>query len=482
MTKPQHEQDYRKLDGLVRAHGEPCNDEPCNCHWHSALTRLRDEAAKVPGLEAWREEMLHTLTLGLDYTPKSEEAPARLAGIITDAESAEQRAVTAESERDAARQEVDDWKDASGLERGGSPEHVGPAHLRADLRKRDEEMSVLRERVATLEASNKNLADGLANAADDAEACRGILQASLHNESVQAALDATEGWAFASETQQDAAHVRVAVARVRARADAAEARVNALEAQLRATEREKRAVDEHVAKLSARLENADEALAAADDQQRRTSQPPPAPAQGTSDAWIEAEGVALDAFERALARREPLSQALEYALATMRVSTPPALVEAVGQFIHEVDAALPVDGEVRQERFWSARDALRAAHASAVAAVKSKPPPTRGSIQDTGARVVRGLRNLVAMRLLSGRWVAEAQRLADDLDSALAAYDAAKGGHVETLDKARVAEVLRDRKNTPKDEGDDDFNRGWEAAFDIVARDLGLTLNVGGGK
>lgn len=54
---------------------------------------------------------------------------------------------------------------------------------------------------------------------------------------------------------------------------AAEGRVTALEAQLRAAEREKRAVEEHAAKLAARLEDADEALASVDEQHRRQNTP-----------------------------------------------------------------------------------------------------------------------------------------------------------------------------------------------------------------
>lgn len=72
------------------------------------------------------------------------------------------------------------------------------------------------DRCAELEKSNKRMADGLANACEDATACRAILEAATHAESVEDALKATEGWQRMSEVQQDAAYVRVAIARLRA--------------------------------------------------------------------------------------------------------------------------------------------------------------------------------------------------------------------------------------------------------------------------
>lgn len=93
-------------------------------------------------------------------------------------------------------------------------------------------VSALQARVTELEGANERLADGLANASEDADACRGILRAALHNEPVKDALAATVAQAYASETQQDAAHVRVAVARLRERVEHSEAERDALRAQV----------------------------------------------------------------------------------------------------------------------------------------------------------------------------------------------------------------------------------------------------------
>jgi hypothetical protein len=69
----------------------------------------------------------------------------------------EQRAVLAfiaalEAERDEALEEIDRWKEGCGLiGREGDPARVTPAHLAADLQKRDREEHALRERVKALE-------------------------------------------------------------------------------------------------------------------------------------------------------------------------------------------------------------------------------------------------------------------------------------------------------------------------------------------
>ncbi|MBZ4402017.1 hypothetical protein [Myxococcus sp. AS-1-15] len=84
-------------------------------------------------------------------------------GAVARGNTSEDDLAKAESERDAARTEVDAWKDASGLERGGSPEHVGPDHLRADLKKRDDEAWALR-RLAEQRLAERNSTESEAEA------------------------------------------------------------------------------------------------------------------------------------------------------------------------------------------------------------------------------------------------------------------------------------------------------------------------------
>ncbi|WP_163869623.1 hypothetical protein [Myxococcus eversor] len=309
------------------------------------IEALTAEAAKVPGLEAWREEMLHTLARGLDYEPKAEEAATRLSGIITEAEVAEQRIVDVESERDAARQEVDEmdsaraqqaeralraeesakFNEARAAERNHFAARLNTAeHERDDargaMRLAAEERDRLAERVATLEREVR---------AQDEE------RLSIECDMTTAGVSVDDGLRDAMESL------------VRAR-DTAEARVKELEGLL-ATARTT-ALEEAAKMAQSEFDHGDESDRVRDvfanvvsAIRALKSQPAPAPAQGVE--WLTNTrtgkvhaivgrqalcGLLVwdnEVWQPPLASEKRCSRCESRAPAP----TPPALVEAVGE-------------------------------------------------------------------------------------------------------------------------------------------------------
>lgn len=270
MTKPQHEQDYETLKSALDS--APTGRWTSFQHNH-ALTRLHSEAAKVPGLEADNAAIKEQATkvlyvaIGLHALYRSDsrvesdgshealfaETHRLLSGAHPGAALLE-RLAKAESERDAARQEVARLNErVDGL----------TDSLKASLANTEEEQE-----------ANKRLADGLASAADDAASLRERV-ATLEEE--LATLTASEQGADAVAKEALAAE-RTAEARVKElEAKLAGARNAALE---EAASEVHKLLDTPAVGLSKRM-----ALTEAESNIRAlTSQPPPAPAKGERSA------------------------------------------------------------------------------------------------------------------------------------------------------------------------------------------------------
>lgn len=255
MTKPQYEQDYETArGGLESVFGEA----------YSALSRLHAEAAKVPGLEAQSEADRYAIHGALSWSGHwkvgYDQKPSRHVAALLE------RLAKAESERDAMQQEVDAWKDASGLERGGSPEHVGPDHLRADLSKRDEETTALRERVAMMGAQVEELKGELAEVKSEARDLN-----EMHDAAEARVKELTEKLASARDAALEEAASEV-----------------------------RKLLDTPAVGLSKRM-----ALTEAESNIRvLASQPPPAPAHGAKCKQCKGSGTDVDTDEEGGSRNE----------------------------------------------------------------------------------------------------------------------------------------------------------------------------------
>lgn len=259
-----------------------------------------------------------------------------------------ERLAKAESERDTARAEVDAWKDASGLERGGSPEHVGPDHLRADLKKRDDEAWALR-RLADQRLAERNATESEAEALRERVA---TLEREVHG------TDSLNPGAVGY------------LAMEKERADAAEARVKELTVRVEgafAALSQPACYPGDVRLACSFL--ADKPVDEMPQVRFGASQPPPAPAQvvmerigmptlATADARTRALHRALfDASEAGVDVRSAVAElnALE------TTPTPPALVDAVGTLLSLHDATTPLT----QREWFGTWGAVRAAYDAA---------------------------------------------------------------------------------------------------------------------
>lgn len=383
--RPQHEQAYEQ----ARA-GIDCTD-PYTCVGALAsLASLRDEAAKVP-------ELL-------------------------------ERLAKAESERDAARQERDEAREAfRGMTESRDAAVLSEAKAWAKLR---EEKAALRERVAALDGRIAHLVKDRNEELDRANAAEARvkeLEARL-KDAAQVELSLRNTLAGSLTSQPPPAPARADVW-----------------TELLVTAENMPEPLEHSHDFESGEHEEDcarcfwEGLQAKAKAVRATATQP-APAQGTSDARAKAEGAAREAFERALSRREPLTQALSDALAAMRATTAPPTPtqgvdrERLGQEVRAEWVAwareqsnpkpswlVPWEGLSEPDREVDRRIGERLF----LLGQRSTPTPP-ALVEAVGPRITPVERLVaVARRLASG---ASNRMVYEDLDAALAAYDAAKGG------------------------------------------------------
>ncbi|QQR47782.1 hypothetical protein JKA73_17765 [Myxococcus xanthus] len=347
----------------------------------AALSRLAAQAARVPGLLEWREKMLSALASGLDYTPAPEQAEGLLRVIITEADEFEQRAEAAESERDATKEllrsahtevaalqaqiangaagaaQLESERDAAQKDAarlagekadavlGASEQRARAERAEADLQAERTTTASLRERVATLEKDVAEVVNLLPD--EKRRAWKEHVRSAIAVEAgllagIRELLPDDYAW---TECPSEAVYL------LADRAEQADSELNDLRPEVeRLTKRD--------GELCADLSTAEARVKELEAENSRlrdfnagydkmtdtlmtlagvAPQPPPAPAQTTSDLWIAAEGTARAAYERALERREPTGNALsEGVRAALRVFTPtppPGLREAVGEVV-----------------------------------------------------------------------------------------------------------------------------------------------------
>lgn len=404
--KPQHEQDYETVRRRLSTEDSEA--------W-SSLSRLHTQAAKVPGLVAWREEMLHALSRGLDYTPKPEEAAARLAGVITDAEAAEQRAVDAESERDAARQEVEALRtnvaELDGKWREVMWQALGrdPAKEMGSMLIISREIDTLRERVATLEAEKSKAESYVEKLRLDISGHVGVIHKKLeHVRRLQDSLKTAE--ARAKELAAQLAkgrgvgvHVRVAPGKTEHKSTA------------------------YIRNHWAGLPPYDDVAALCDALGMRSTPTPPTPAQGVDEDVATVHG-ALDLLEHDdVGQQTEGFAALGRIEARLSAPTPPALVDPM-----HPTGKCTCAGEGACE--WCLRLDLR----ERLEALVEEVGPMAEALRDIVDTYRHKPDTFTEFRLdvYTFACLGWARRL-------LAAYDAAKGGAApSTLDREQMHKVV----------------------------------------